>query len=134
MSWRVGDHGFEMLLTSEVGERIEQGLAAWLTQWLSEHGVALDDVALWGVHPGGPRIVGAVQSALGLEAESLTTSRSVLQLYGNMSSPTVLFILDAFGKQLGEGPTLQAGQSQHCVLLAFGPGLVAEVALLTMTC
>ena len=130
MSWSVGDHGFEMLLTSEVGERIEQGLAQWLTEWLSQHGVAISEVDFWGVHPGGPRIVSAVQSSLGLSNDSLVTSRSVLQRYGNMSSPTVLFILNEFQKQVALQPVAERKPRRCCVLLAFGPGLVAEVALL----
>ena len=75
----------------------------------------------WAVHPGGPRILSVVQEALALSSEAMAPSRSVLADYGNMSSPTVLFILDRLRKGAAPGPT---------VLIAFGPGLVAEAALI----
>lgn len=124
MSWRVGDHGFEMQLTSEVAEAIENGFSDWLYEWLSEHGLSKEDIAYWGVHPGGPRILDAVENALQLESPWLETSRSILSQYGNMSSPTVLFILRQFMQQ-----EPRSG-AKHCLLLAFGPGLAAEAALL----
>jgi predicted naringenin-chalcone synthase len=127
MSWEVGDHGFEMMLTSEVGDRIEENLKTWLTEWLAGHQLTFDDIEGWGVHPGGPRILQAVQNSLGLQDEDLATSHSILERYGNMSSPTVIFILEAFQSQLSQPA---AGKTSHCLLLAFGPGLMAEIALL----
>ncbi len=127
MSWKVGDHGFEMLLTSDVGDKIEAALNQWLVEWLDTHGYAMDQIDFWGVHPGGPRILDAVQASLGLTDESLKTSRSVLSSHGNMSSPTVLFILNEFVQQ----HRLQQNKvPSAAVLLAFGPGLVAEIALI----
>ncbi len=133
MSWRVGDHGFEMLLTSEVGDKIEEGLADWLNGWLATHDLALDDIDYWAVHPGGPRILSAVQNSLQLDDAALSTSRHVLQHNGNMSSPTVLFILNEFLSQYAADCRLggESEQRRHCILLAFGPGLVAEIALLS---
>lgn len=138
MSWRVGDHGFEMMLTSEVGDRIEAGLGDWLDAWLDQQRLGREDIALWGVHPGGPRILSAVQSSLALPADALAVSRYVLENYGNMSSPTVLFILQEFmRRKKTEGRGIASGEEnepvespQHCLLLAFGPGLVAELALI----
>lgn len=127
MSWCVGDHGFEMLLTSEVGDRIEAALSDWLHGWLDAHGVAFSDIDYWGVHPGGPRILSAVGSSLNLPDEALETSRRILSQNGNMSSPTVMFILEDFMRQHAEAANDSDG---YCVLLAFGPGLVAEIALL----
>jgi predicted naringenin-chalcone synthase len=128
MSWRVGDHGFEMRLTSEVGDKIEQHLAGWLCSWLEKHDLTLDDIDYWGVHPGGPRILSAVQNSLDLDDQALGTSRSVLAQNGNMSSPTVLFILEQF---LAQQSGTATKRPTHCILLGFGPGLVAEIALLT---
>jgi predicted naringenin-chalcone synthase len=81
------------------------------------------DIAHWVIHPGGPRIIDAVQAAVALTDEDTALSRSVLHDYGNMSSPTVLFILDRLRHQTGNlhGPAL---------MLGFGPGLMAEAALL----
>lgn len=130
MSWKVGDHGFEMKLTSEVGEAIENALSGWLTSWLAAYDLNMGDIDFWGVHPGGPRILSAVQSSLKLDERHLQTSRSVLRHYGNMSSPTVLFILNEFMSQHAEMPKARPA---NCVLLAFGPGLVAEIALIQAT-
>jgi predicted naringenin-chalcone synthase len=121
MSWRIGDHGFDMRLTAAVPERIEQHLRPWISEWLGGQGVALDDVAEWVIHPGGPRILEACETALKLERRRTQLSWDVLAEHGNMSSPTVLFILDRLRRRNASG---------ICVLLGFGPGLVAEAALL----
>jgi predicted naringenin-chalcone synthase len=121
MTWRIGDHGFRMTLSARVPELIKTHLRPWLTGWLNSHGLALEDVASWAVHPGGPRILDAVESALGLPPEENAVARSVLREHGNMSSPTILFILERMRAEGARGP---------CVALAFGPGLAVEVALL----
>ena len=64
LTWRIGDHGFEMNLGAKVPERIREHLRPWLEAWLSEQGHSLDSVKSWAVHPGGPRIVSAVETAL----------------------------------------------------------------------
>ena len=121
MRWRVGDHGFEMSLSPRVPALIEQHVAPWLDDWLGRYGLDRADVGSWAVHPGGPRVLDGVTSALGLAPEALDVSRAVLAEHGNMSSPTVLFIVDRLRERAASMP---------CVLLAFGPGLVAEAALL----
>lgn len=126
LSWNVGDHGFEMILTNAIGEHIEAALHDWLSGWLDDRGIALDQIEHWGVHPGGPRILSAVKNSLQLTDHQLATSMKVLKNFGNMSSPTVLFILDEFGRSL---LTPQQAKPGYGVLVAFGPGMVAEVAL-----
>ena len=121
MSWRIGDHGFQMTLSTQVPELIQTHLAPWLTAWLARHQLALSDVATWAVHPGGPRILSATAGALALPASALEISTAVLAQCGNMSSPTILFILERLRRLGASGP---------CVALAFGPGLVVEAALL----
>jgi predicted naringenin-chalcone synthase len=121
MTWRIGDHGFRMTLSARVPDLIEAHLTGWVVAWLAEQGLALGDVRSWAVHPGGPRILSSVERALGLERASSQVSREVLAECGNMSSATILFILDRF-KRL-EAP-------RPCVALAFGPGLVVEALLL----
>jgi predicted naringenin-chalcone synthase len=129
MSWSIGDHGFDMRLTSDVGDKIEAELAGWLTAWLQEHQLSLADITYWGVHPGGPRILTAVQSSLQLVDDALAVSRDILQRFGNMSSPTVLFILNEFQQMRSIKSHVER---EHCVLLGFGPGLIAEIALLSV--
>ena len=121
MSWRVGDHGFQMTLSAQVPEVIRKQLKPWLVSWLATQQLTLQDIASWAVHPGGPRILTATSAALELGAEQLAVSAGVLADCGNMSSPTILFILDRMRRQEMRGP---------CIALAFGPGLVVEVALL----
>lgn len=121
MSWTVGDHGFVMSLSRRVPALIAVHLRPWLEQWLGGHGLGLSDIGSWAVHPGGPKIINAVQESLMLPHEALAASRGVLADYGNMSSPTVLFVLQRLRDQSAQRP---------CVALGFGPGLVAEAALL----
>ena len=121
MTWRIGDHGFEMTLSAAVPELIRQGLRGQIEPWLATRGLGLEDVATWAVHPGGPRILTAVSRALELSDGALRVSRDVLADHGNMSSPTILFILERLRL---------AGAPRPWVGLAFGPGLTTEAALL----
>jgi alpha-pyrone synthase len=120
MTWHVGDRGFTMTLSTKVPDLIARNLRPWLEGWLRGHGLGVADVPSWAVHPGGPRVLTAVEEALGLRPEVTTASREVFAECGNMSSPTVLFILDRLRRRQAPRP---------CVALGFGPGLVAEAAL-----
>lgn len=120
MTWRIRDHGFEMTLSAAVPELIANNLRGWVDEWLANHGMTVDDIRSWAIHPGGPRILGAAGKALGLENGALDVSREILKNHGNMSSPTVLFILNRLREHQAETP---------CLALAFGPGLVAEGVL-----
>ncbi|MEN6495777.1 MAG: type III polyketide synthase [Thermoguttaceae bacterium] len=120
--WRIGDHGFEMSLSAQVPDLIAKHLRPWMETWLQEQGLKLDEIGSWAVHPGGPRILTSVSDALGLPAHATEVSSTILAEHGNMSSPTVLFILDQLQKRQAPRP---------CVALAFGPGLMAEAALFT---
>lgn len=123
MSWIIGDHGFKMHLSARVPGLIREGLRLWLESWLLEQGLRLTDITAWAVHPGGPRILSAVTEALVLENGALAPSLSVLKEHGNMSSATIWFITEKLRK---------AGRKGPCVLLGFGPGLVAEAALVRL--
>lgn len=121
MSWRIEQHGFAMTLSSRVPELIRQHARPWVESWLDRHGLRVGDVAGWAIHPGGPRVIAATEDALRLTRGCGDPSRRILQTRGNMSSPTVLFVLRELLEARARGPV---------VLLAFGPGLVAEAALL----
>ena len=123
MSWRIGDHGFQMTLSPQVPQIIDDHLSPWLSAWLAEHGLAIGDIQAWAIHPGGPRILDACATAVGLAEESLRDSREVLSQFGNMSSPTILFILDR----------MQRRGARPCVVLAFGPGLTIEACAARLT-
>jgi predicted naringenin-chalcone synthase len=120
MTWRVGDHGFDMTLSARVPNVIEQRLRPWIDSWLGRHGLQVDGVATWALHPGGPRILEACASTLGLPSEAYAVSQEVLGEFGNMSSPTILFIIDRLRRRNAPRP---------CVAVGFGPGLAVEVAL-----
>ena len=121
MTWTIGEHGFEMTLSKQVPGLIARHLRPWLESWLAEQGTALAEVQSWAIHPGGPRILSAVEESLNLSREAAAPSRAVFAEHGNMSSPTILFILDRLRRQNAKRP---------CVALGFGPGLMAEAALL----
>ena len=121
MTWRIGDNGFEMTLSARVPDIILEHLKPWLIHWLGKQSVSMDQVRCWAVHPGGPRIISAVEEALGLSADDTATSQAVLAAHGNLSPPKILFILNRLRKVQAKGP---------CVTLGFGPGLVDGVALL----
>lgn len=120
MTWKVGDHGFRMTLSKNVPPLIEANLRPWLLAWLQQQAIGFDQVASWAIHPGGPKILTAVEDALGLPASANQPARDVLSEHGNMSSPTILFLLDHLQRNQAPRP---------CVALAFGPGLTAEAAL-----
>lgn len=121
MSWRIGDHGFRMTLSPSVPALIEGHVADWMRGWLAGNGLHQDDVRTWAVHPGGPRVLGAFGAGMGLARDAFAPSREVLAEHGNMSSATLLFILQRLRDAGARGPV---------VAVAFGPGLVAEAALL----
>lgn len=130
MGWRIGDHGFEMMLDRSVPALLQERLADWIWPWLRSEmgsGATATDID-WCVHPGGPRVLDAVQRGLGLDATALELSRGVLHDHGNMSSATVLFILDRMRVSTADRPS---GGVRPIMMLAFGPGLTGEAALLT---
>ena len=120
MHWEIGDHGFGMGLSPLVPETVGAALLPWLRDWLHDQAIDLEAVNSWAVHPGGPRILSTCCEALSLDPNQLLESRGVLQDHGNMSSATILFILERLRRRSTTGP---------CLALAFGPGLTAEVAL-----
>lgn len=121
ITWHVGDAGFDMSLSSRVPGLIAEQLKPWLVTWLADHGQSIASIQAWVVHPGGPKVLEAVRETLGFDSDCIANSKAILSEYGNMSSPTVLFILQRFLQQQASGP---------CLMLGFGPGLMAEVALL----
>ncbi len=120
MTWRIGNHGFEMTLSPQVPALIQTFLRPWVETWLGRQGLRLQDVRSWAIHPGGPRILDAVHTSLTLPDTMTAASRQVLADHGNMSSATILFILDMLVK---------SGAATPCVALGFGPGLTVEAAL-----
>jgi predicted naringenin-chalcone synthase len=122
MSWNIGDHGFDMTLSTRVPNLIADNLRPFVDGWLAKHGLTVADIKSWAIHPGGPRILNCVEKPLGLQEGATNVSREILSEHGNMSSPTILFIINRLHQRNAPLP---------CVALGFGPGLVAEAALFT---
>lgn len=123
MAWNIGDEGFEMVLSTAVPKLIGEHVGAAVAPLLGDAPAAA--VPTWAVHPGGRAILDRTEEALGLPADALAASRTVLREHGNMSSATVLFVLaEALGSGLEDGDPV--------IALAFGPGLTVECARLTV--
>jgi predicted naringenin-chalcone synthase len=134
MAWTIGDHGFEMILSTAVPQIIgETTIGALRPLYAREDdlsaafdaGTVGDRVAHWAIHPGGRSILDRVQDRLHLSDAQLHPAREVLRENGNMSSATVFFVLQHI-LQHGAEP------GDRVAAMAFGPGLTAESALLTV--
>jgi predicted naringenin-chalcone synthase len=124
MTWRIGDQGFDIALSSYVPKIIGSNIRELIGSALSDGGLSPSDVDTWAVHPGGKSIVDQVQRSLGLTADQVSASREVLRRCGNMSSATILFVLEEILKRSsGEG-------RERVCAVAFGPGLTVEMATL----
>jgi predicted naringenin-chalcone synthase len=113
MAWQIGDTGFRMRLSAYVPQLLGADVASFVTRIAGGA-----DVNSWCVHPGGPAILARIESALGLPDRGLITARAALRDHGNLSSATVLFVLERELARLTEG--------QRGVMLGFGPGLTLE--------
>lgn len=122
MGWEVGDAGFRVVLSGDV-PRLAAGLRPDVEKFLAESGVALADVGVFVCHPGGPRVLEAIEASLSLAPGALARSWEHLERVGNLSSASVLFVLaDALAEPHAPG-TLG-------LLLAMGPGFCSELVLL----
>ncbi len=124
MTWRIGDKGFNMHLSGQVPQRIKQTLREDMKQAGANkilRGEQVQDFDLWAVHPGGRSVLDAVETGLGLTSDDLGSSRRILHNYGNMSSATVMFVLQDILRQHHNYHNEARG-----LAMAFGPGMVAE--------
>ena len=120
MSWELSSTGFNMTLSSYVPELIEEDFEKLVNQALEKQGILRDQITHWAIHPGGRRILEAIAKSLSLPKEKLDISYQVLRDFGNMSSPTILFVL----KEILA--TLDKSKKQTVFGAAFGPGLTME--------
>ncbi len=120
ITWNIGSLGFDMLLSGQVPTAIANSLrtsAGEITAPLTPA-----EIDLWAVHPGGRSVLDAVEHALQLAPQALAPSREVLECFGNMSSATIMFVLEAILR------TASAAGKRGCAM-SFGPGLTAETLL-----
>lgn len=133
MVWAIGDHGFTLQLSPRVPHHLAE-IAPPALQAL----FGADQPAFWAIHPGGPAIVDRLAEIFGLDAAQVAASRAVLRRYGNLSSATILFVLEELSRTLRQDSTTAPrptnGQVQPPpagIAMAFGPGLVIEMARLS---
>jgi predicted naringenin-chalcone synthase len=118
MAWELSSTGFLMTLSGYVPDLIEEDFNDVVNRCLQKSGLQITDVQGWCIHPGGKRILEAIQKSTGITREQLAPSYNVLQHYGNMSSATILFVM----KKLLQ----EKEQHGNIFAAAFGPGLTVE--------
>jgi alkylresorcinol/alkylpyrone synthase len=124
MGWDIGGSGFRIVLAATVADVVEKYLGDDVQGFLADHDLKIQDVGTWVAHPGGPKVIDAILRALDLPADALDVTRRSLAAIGNLSSSSVLHVLE---QTLAEGrPT----PGTPGVLMAMGPGFCAELVLL----
>jgi predicted naringenin-chalcone synthase len=125
MAWFIGDYGFEMRLSAYVPSIIKQGIQK-LTQTLMEKiEIQFSEIQHFAIHPGGKRILEAIEDELHIDREKNISAYTVLKNFGNMSSATVLFVMQQCWQSLSD-----KNHGEHMLSFAFGPGLTMESMLL----
>lgn len=119
MAWEIGDHGFNLVLSSYVPDVIASNVRQIVGELLSAQGLTASSVPLWAIHPGGRAILDKVEDSLSLDPWQTEASREVLRDCGNMSSVTILFVLQRILAKHFSART-------DLVAMAFGPGLTIE--------
>jgi alkylresorcinol/alkylpyrone synthase len=124
MGWDVGSGGFRIVLAAGVADVVTEHLGDDMKAFLDDHDLDVAHVRHWIAHPGGPKVIDAVTSSLGLDDDALAPTRRSLAAIGNLSSASVLHVL---------ADTLDAhapGTGRPAVMLAMGPGFCSELVLL----
>jgi alkylresorcinol/alkylpyrone synthase len=121
MGWDVDDPGLSVVFDRAIPPFIEQHLASTVDDMCSEVGINRKDIDRFCCHPGGVKVIDAIESSLKLNQGELNIEREVLRDYGNMSAPTVMFVLDRL---------LERGLPDKVMMTAFGPGFTCAGLLL----
>ncbi|MBI2817302.1 MAG: type III polyketide synthase [Acidobacteria bacterium] len=123
MGWDISEKGFRVVLSPEVPSMVERHLAADVDVFLADAGLVRSDIGAWVLHPGGPKVLQATQAALELAPEALHHSWESLRKVGNLSSASVLLVLERFMQQ-------PPAPGTYGLLAAMGPGFCSELVLL----
>ncbi len=129
MTWNIGDFGFEMTLSSYVPNLIQQGIKSLTDGLFQPFDISTDDIDFFAIHPGGKKILEVIEQKLNIPRHKNSSAFEVLKQHGNMSSPTILFVLKKIMNSLHA-----THQDSKVLGLAFGPGLTLESMLLTAHC
>jgi prepilin-type processing-associated H-X9-DG protein len=125
MAWTVGDLGFEMKLSSYVPDIIQRDISQLTNSLLDRISKNINQIKYFAIHPGGKKILQAIEEELGITKDQNADAYQVLKDYGNMSSPTVLFVLHRIFQKL-----TTTDHEEHILSFAFGPGLTLESMVL----
>ena len=125
MNWEISSRGFLMRLSSEIPSLISGDFGELLRQALLPTGIKKEEITDWCIHPGGKRILEAVQRSLELDKDELSHCHDVMREFGNMSSPTVVFVLDRIWR------SFEKNHPRKIFGAAFGPGLTMESFILS---
>ena len=123
MGWDIGSNGFKIKLSTEVATVAEKYLGEDVRNFLSDHGLSKNDISTWVCHPGGPKVIEAIENTLDLPAEALAHTRNSLRDNGNLSSVSVLDVLRA---NLADPPP----PGSFGLMIAMGPAFCSELVLL----
>ena len=124
MTWNVSSSAFRMYLSKEIVNTIKSNIHPIVSSFLKGK---MNKTDYWAIHPGGYKIVQAVKDSLGLSENDIEDSTSILREYGNMSSPTILFILNRIFNKVRESKQ----ENKHIFSCGFGPGLSVEMISLS---
>ena len=124
MGWKISEKGFQVVLSPDVPTVVRENLGRDVDAFLAQHGMTRDQVDSWIMHPGGPKVLEAVADALGLHDGELQLSWDALQRVGNLSSASVLVVLDEVMTRRRPKPGARS------ILAAMGPGFCSEMLLL----
>lgn len=123
MGWDIKNDGLHVIFSKSIPSIIEKWLEPFVTEFLSEHHLSSSKLDHFIAHPGGKKVLSAYEKALGFNSSKTAISRDILKKHGNMSSPTVLYVLEAFMK-------LDCSPGEKGLLTALGPGFCGELVLL----
>ncbi len=126
MSWEISSSGFLMTLSGYVPDLIEEDFSKLVDHSLENASVEKKDITHWCFHPGGKKILTAIQKSMDIAGEDLQHSYNILKAYGNMSSPTILFVLQQIMEELK-----MEHKKSNIFGAAFGPGLTMETFILS---
>ena len=124
MGWDISEKGFRIVLSREVPEVVHEHLACDVDAFLQEQGLSRSDIGSWILHTGGPRVLEATAAALDLPENALKVSWDCLRRTGNLSSASVLVVLEEVMMKRRPYP------GTYSLLAAMGPGFCSELVLL----
>jgi len=124
MGWDIVETGFSVVFSRDIPTIVKENVKPNITELLSMHDLGIEDIKHYITHPGGLKVINAYEESLGVKSGTLNISRKILKEHGNMSSPSVIYVLDEFLKNI---KNVKAGE--YGLLSSLGPGFSSELVL-----